>query len=61
NIVVNDDIQAAVASKPKRTRKKRKAASGASGSNLPPKKGREDHGASSDVGASTAGKSFAAL
>nr|GEY04167.1 hypothetical protein [Tanacetum cinerariifolium] len=43
NIVVDDDVQAAVADKPKGTRKKRKAAIGASGSSLPPKKLREDH------------------
>ncbi|GKB24694.1 hypothetical protein Tco_0864095 [Tanacetum coccineum] len=46
NIVDDEDVQATVADKPKRIRKKRKAASGASGSNLPPKKLREDHGTS---------------
>ncbi|GJV88348.1 hypothetical protein Tco_1532286 [Tanacetum coccineum] len=57
----DDDIQAGVDDKPKGTRKKRKAASGASGSNLPPKKLKEDHGISGDADASTAGKSLAAL
>ncbi|GKC71338.1 hypothetical protein Tco_1117221, partial [Tanacetum coccineum] len=57
----DDDIQAGVADKPKGTRKKRKAASGASGSNLPPKKLREDHDTSGDADASTAGKSLVAL
>ncbi|GKG34407.1 hypothetical protein Tco_0437103, partial [Tanacetum coccineum] len=47
--------------KPKGKRKKRKAASGASGSNLPPKKLKEDHGTSGDASTSTAGKSLAAL
>ncbi|GJY71275.1 hypothetical protein Tco_0474978 [Tanacetum coccineum] len=42
-------------------RKKRKAASRASGSVLPPKRLREDHGTSEDVGASTVGKSLDAL
>nr|GFD04770.1 hypothetical protein [Tanacetum cinerariifolium] len=37
----------------KRVRKKRKAADGASGSGFPPKKLKEDHGASGDVGAGT--------
>ncbi|GJY49940.1 hypothetical protein Tco_0439896 [Tanacetum coccineum] len=43
------------------TKRKRKAAGDASGSNLPPKKLREDHSSSSDAGASTVGKSLAAL
>nr|GEV17817.1 hypothetical protein [Tanacetum cinerariifolium] len=43
NIVVDDDVQATVANKPKGARKKRKVVGGASGSNLPPKKLREDH------------------
>ncbi|GJV95202.1 hypothetical protein Tco_1546779 [Tanacetum coccineum] len=47
--------------KPKGKRKKRKAASGASGSNLPPKKLKEDHNTSGDASTSTAGKSLAAL
>ncbi|GJY72437.1 hypothetical protein Tco_0476140, partial [Tanacetum coccineum] len=46
--------------KAKGARKKRKAAIGASGSNLPPKKLRADHG-SSGAGTSTGGKSVAAL
>nr|GEU44718.1 hypothetical protein [Tanacetum cinerariifolium] len=61
NIVADDEIQAIVVNKPKGTRRKRKAASGASGSVLPPKKLREDHNTSTDAGASTAGKSLAAL
>ncbi|GKB40694.1 gypsy type transposase [Tanacetum coccineum] len=61
NIVADKGVQAAVADKPKKVRKKRKAASGASGSNLPPKKLREDHDPSGDVSASIAGKSLAAL
>ncbi|GKC41941.1 hypothetical protein Tco_1059663 [Tanacetum coccineum] len=36
NIVADKDVQPAIADKPKRIRKKRKAASGASGSNHPP-------------------------
>ncbi|GJS04444.1 hypothetical protein Tco_0320952 [Tanacetum coccineum] len=60
-IVLYEEFQAAVADKPKGTRKKRKAAGGASGSNLPPKKLKEDHGTSGDAGASTAGKSLVAL
>ncbi|GKC02700.1 hypothetical protein Tco_0994310, partial [Tanacetum coccineum] len=61
NIVVDEEIQAAAADRPKGTIRKRKAAGGASGSNLPPKKLREDHDTSGDAGASTAGKSLAAL
>ncbi|GKB47213.1 hypothetical protein Tco_0897966, partial [Tanacetum coccineum] len=61
NIVADDEIQAIIVDKPKGTRRKRKAASGASSSVLPPKKLREDHGTSSDAGASTAGKSLSAL
>nr|GFD09773.1 hypothetical protein [Tanacetum cinerariifolium] len=61
NIVVDDDVQVVVADKPKGTRKKRKVVDGASGSNLPPKKLREDYGTSGDAGASTTGKSLAAL
>ncbi|GJU23297.1 hypothetical protein Tco_1156639 [Tanacetum coccineum] len=45
---------------PKRVRKKRKAADGASGFGLPPKKLREDHG-TSGIGASTGGKYVTAL
>nr|GEV47623.1 hypothetical protein [Tanacetum cinerariifolium] len=61
DIVADDEAQAIVADKPKKVRKKRKAADGASGSGLPPKKLKEDHGASGDVGASTVGKFLAAL
>nr|GEU80733.1 hypothetical protein [Tanacetum cinerariifolium] len=61
NILADDEIQAIVVDKPKGTRRKRKAASGASGSVLPLKKLKEYHGTSSDVGSSTAGKSLAAL
>ncbi|GKF35713.1 hypothetical protein Tco_0112471, partial [Tanacetum coccineum] len=61
NIVVDDDVQAAVADKPKGTRKKKKAAGGASGSNLLSKKLKEDYDTSGDAGASTAGKSLAML
>ncbi|GJS88125.1 hypothetical protein Tco_0770761 [Tanacetum coccineum] len=58
---IEDDVPATVADKPKGTRKKRKTASGASGSNLPHKRLREDHGTSGDAGASTAGKSLVVL
>ncbi|GKC81071.1 hypothetical protein Tco_1136788 [Tanacetum coccineum] len=61
DIVADDEAQAIVVDKPKKVRKKTKAADGAGGSCLPPKKLREDHGASEDVGASTAGKSLATL
>ncbi|GKB26159.1 hypothetical protein Tco_0865560 [Tanacetum coccineum] len=62
NIVrIEDEVPAIVDDKPKGTRKKRKTASGASGSVLPPKRPREDHGTSGDAGASTAGKSLAVL
>nr|GFA93161.1 hypothetical protein [Tanacetum cinerariifolium] len=61
NIVVDDDVQPVVADKPKGTIKKKKAASSASGSNLPPKNLREDPGTSGNDGASTAGKSLAEL
>ncbi|GJW62241.1 hypothetical protein Tco_0111576, partial [Tanacetum coccineum] len=44
DIVADDKTQVIVSDKPKRLRKKRKAADGASGSGLPPKKLREDHG-----------------
>ncbi|GJV24243.1 hypothetical protein Tco_1376938 [Tanacetum coccineum] len=60
-IVLYEEFQAAVADKPKGTRKKRKAAGGASGFNLPPKKLKEDHDTSGDASASTAGKSLVAL
>ncbi|GKC16711.1 hypothetical protein Tco_1013493 [Tanacetum coccineum] len=45
----------------KKVRKKMKAADGASGSGLPPKKLKEDHDASGDVGASIVGKSLVAI
>ncbi|GJX94115.1 hypothetical protein Tco_0348701 [Tanacetum coccineum] len=61
NIMTDDEIQDVVADKPNKARKKRKAASGANGSSVPPKKIREDHGTSGGVGASTAGKSLVAL
>ncbi|GJT00161.1 gypsy type transposase [Tanacetum coccineum] len=61
DIAADDEAQAIVADKLKKLRKKRKAADGASGSGLPPKKLREDHSTSGDAGASTAGKSVAAL
>nr|GEV96001.1 hypothetical protein [Tanacetum cinerariifolium] len=43
DVVANDEVQAIVVDMPQRVRKKRKAADGASGSGLPPKKLREDH------------------
>ncbi|GJT37105.1 hypothetical protein Tco_0936970 [Tanacetum coccineum] len=52
---IEDEVPAIVAEKAKGSRKKRKAVGGASGSNLPPKKLRADHG-TSGVGASTGGK-----
>ncbi|GKE94563.1 hypothetical protein Tco_1579418, partial [Tanacetum coccineum] len=60
-IVLDEEFQATVADKPKGTRKKRKVAGGTSGYNLPPKKLREDHDTSGNVGTSTAGKSLAVL
>ncbi|GJV63795.1 hypothetical protein Tco_1474623 [Tanacetum coccineum] len=54
------DIQAAVADKPK-VQKKRRRANGASGSDHPPKKLREDHSNSSNVSARTGGKSLVAI
>ncbi|GJZ05895.1 hypothetical protein Tco_0539688 [Tanacetum coccineum] len=56
----NHTKQAIIADKPKRIRKKRKATDGAGGSGLPPKELREYHGISG-IGASTNGKSVAAL
>nr|GEX42841.1 integrase, catalytic region, zinc finger, CCHC-type, peptidase aspartic, catalytic [Tanacetum cinerariifolium] len=52
---------AIVANKAKETRRKRKVVDGASGSNLPPKKLRDDHGSFGEAGASTVGKALAAL
>ncbi|GKA36235.1 hypothetical protein Tco_0722726 [Tanacetum coccineum] len=60
DVVADDEVQVIVADKPQRVRKKRKATDGASGSGLPPKKLREDYGISG-IGASTCGKSVAAL
>nr|GEY43217.1 hypothetical protein [Tanacetum cinerariifolium] len=60
DVVADDEVQAIVADKPKRIRKKRKAANGAGGSSLPTKKLRKDHG-TSGIDASTGGKSVAAL
>nr|GEU75860.1 hypothetical protein [Tanacetum cinerariifolium] len=60
-IVANDEIQAIVADKPKKIKKKGKVTDGAGGSVYPPKKLREDYGTSSNGGASVAGKSLIAL
>ncbi|GJT83557.1 hypothetical protein Tco_1057899 [Tanacetum coccineum] len=60
NIEVDVEAQALVADKPKKFRKM-KTVNGASGSGHPLKRLREDYGTSGDAGASTAGKSFAAL
>ncbi|GJR21896.1 hypothetical protein Tco_0970423 [Tanacetum coccineum] len=54
------EIQAIVAENP-RVQNRRRKADGASGSNHPRKKLRADHGTFSDVGASTGGKSLAAI
>ncbi|GJY79058.1 hypothetical protein Tco_0484859 [Tanacetum coccineum] len=59
-IVVDEEIRAAAADKPKSKKKKRRVV-GASGSDHPPKKLKEDHGTSGDAGASIGGKSLAAL
>ncbi|GJW87025.1 hypothetical protein Tco_0162365 [Tanacetum coccineum] len=56
-ILADDEAQYLVANKPKKFRK-RKTADGASGSGHPPKRLREDHGASGDVGANAGEKSF---
>ncbi|GJU52087.1 hypothetical protein Tco_1221642 [Tanacetum coccineum] len=61
NIVVDEDARAATVDRPKGTRRKRKAVGSVSGSNIPPKKLRQDHDTSGDAGASTAGKSLGAL
>ncbi|GKD02638.1 hypothetical protein Tco_1177612 [Tanacetum coccineum] len=55
-----DEVPTTIAEKAKGSRKKRKAAGGASGSIMPPKKLRADHG-TFGAGASTGGKSVAAL
>ncbi|GJS39060.1 hypothetical protein Tco_0564103 [Tanacetum coccineum] len=57
---IEDEVPATVVEKAKGSRKKRKTTGGASGSNLPPKKLRADHGTSS-ASASTGEKSVAAL
>ncbi|GKC99693.1 hypothetical protein Tco_1169968 [Tanacetum coccineum] len=59
-IRIDDIVSATVAEKPKVQKRRRKADS-ASGSNHPPKKLKEDHGTFDDVGASTGGKSLAAI
>nr|GEV62817.1 hypothetical protein [Tanacetum cinerariifolium] len=59
-IRIEDEGPVTVADKAKRSMKKRKAAEGASGSNLPPKNLRADHG-TSGAGASSGGKSVTAL
>nr|GEZ25420.1 hypothetical protein [Tanacetum cinerariifolium] len=46
NIIAEEEVEETIADKPKGFRKKRKVAGGASGSNLPPTKVREDHGTS---------------
>ncbi|GJX32788.1 hypothetical protein Tco_0242643 [Tanacetum coccineum] len=56
----NDEVSATVAKKPKGSKKKRKVAGWASGSSLPPKTLRADHG-TFGASASTGGKSIAAL
>nr|GEV33700.1 hypothetical protein [Tanacetum cinerariifolium] len=60
-ILVDEEVQVVAADKPKGIRKKRKATGGASGSNHPLKKLRKDHGTSSNVNASTGGKSLIAI
>ncbi|GJS24362.1 hypothetical protein Tco_0452994 [Tanacetum coccineum] len=60
-ILVDAEVQVAAADKPKGKRKKRRAIGGASGSNHPPKKLREDYGTSGNVSASTDEKSLAAI
>nr|GEW13843.1 hypothetical protein [Tanacetum cinerariifolium] len=52
-ILVDAEVQAVAANKPKGKRKKIRATGGASGSNHPPKKLRDDHGTSGNVSAST--------
>nr|GEV45994.1 reverse transcriptase domain-containing protein [Tanacetum cinerariifolium] len=58
--VLTGEVPTTVVEKPKKMRK-RKVVDGASGSALPPKRLREDHGTFGDAGASTAEKSLAAL
>ncbi|GJY17191.1 hypothetical protein Tco_0388682 [Tanacetum coccineum] len=59
-VPIEDETQTIVAGKPK-VEKERRRADGASGSNHPSKKLKEDHGTSGDVGASTGGKSLAEI
>nr|GEZ56238.1 hypothetical protein [Tanacetum cinerariifolium] len=59
-IVVDEEFQAATANRLKGKKNKRRDV-GVSGYDHPPKKLREDHGTSGDVGTSTDGKSLAAL
>nr|GEY79894.1 transposase (putative), gypsy type [Tanacetum cinerariifolium] len=61
DILADDEAQAIVVDKPNKVRKRRKAGDGASGSVLPLKNLKEDHGASGDVGASTVVISLTAL
>ncbi|GJV73169.1 hypothetical protein Tco_1493164 [Tanacetum coccineum] len=58
---IEDEVPATIADKPNGTGKKRKSASGSSGSVLPPKRLREYHDTSGDAGASTARKYLAVL
>nr|GEX02230.1 hypothetical protein [Tanacetum cinerariifolium] len=60
DVVANDEVQAIVANKPQRVRKKMKVADGASGSGLPPKKLKDNHG-TFGIGANTGGKSVSTL
>ncbi|GKB27823.1 hypothetical protein Tco_0867224, partial [Tanacetum coccineum] len=60
DIVADDEIQAIAINRPKKFRN-RKIVDGASGSGHPPKKLREDHGASGNIGASIGGKSLASI
>ncbi|GKB72198.1 hypothetical protein Tco_0933610 [Tanacetum coccineum] len=60
NIVSHEEVEATAADKPK-VQKKRRRADGASGSDHPPKKLREDHGTSRDVSANTGGKSLVVI
>nr|GEX30650.1 hypothetical protein [Tanacetum cinerariifolium] len=60
DVVADDKVQAIIADKPQRVSKKMKAVDGASGSGLPPKKLRKDHG-TSGIGVNTGGKSVVAL
>nr|GEU59055.1 transposase (putative), gypsy type [Tanacetum cinerariifolium] len=51
---IEDEVPSTAVDKSKGTRKKRKASSGASGSALPPKRPRDDHDTSGDVGVTPA-------